>query len=180
MRLGSLTFAITEMLTTPGSDHWAGYTGLDDLCRRWQNGPLKEAAHKIELHFASGVMFSLGSNKNGLGRFLEFYPSPEMFFGSIEARWRELTNLPSPMENKKLRDYARETIVVSAYNMKTVLRHYWGKPHIGGLGSITYELRDTANREMTGFLNLLADFAFYSGVGAKTAMGMGQIRRLAG
>jgi CRISPR/Cas system endoribonuclease Cas6 (RAMP superfamily) len=28
-------------------------------------------------------------------------------------------------------------------------------------------------------LNLLADFAFYSGIGSKTTMGMGQARRTA-
>ena len=177
LRLGNLSFVITEMLTTPGSHRWAGYTRLDDLCRRWRNDPLDETVSKIRLHFASGVMFSRSGNKAGLGKFLEFYPSPEMFFGSVEARWRELTNLPSPLTNKELREFARETIVVSAFNIKTVRRTYWGKPHLGGAGQLTYELRDTANVDMTRFLNLLVDFAFYSGVGAKTTIGMGQVRR---
>jgi CRISPR-associated endoribonuclease Cas6 len=178
LRLGDLTFAITEVLTTPGSDNWAGYTRLDDLCQQWQTGRLDESAHKIRLHFASGVMFSRSSNKAGLGKFLEFYPSPEMFFGSVEARWRELTELPSPLKNKDLRDYAQETIVVSAFDMKTVRRDYWGNPQLGGVGHITYELRDKDNPEMIRFLNLLADFAFYSGVGAKTTIGMGQVCRI--
>lgn len=178
LRLGKIELAITEMQTTPGSDGWTGYTRLNDLCRRWQHDPLPEAAARIRLEFASGVMFSRSSNKKGLGRFLEFYPSPEMFFGSVEARWRELTGLPSPLTNQELREYARDTIVVSNFNLRTEQRHYWGKPQIGGRGHITYELRDTANRELTGFLNLLADFAFYSGVGAKTTLGMGQVRRV--
>jgi len=178
LRLGDTEFAITEMLTTPGSDEWAGYTSLNDLVHTWQTRPLDKASREISLHFASGVVFSRSSDKEGMGSFKEFFPSPEMFFGSMEARWRKLTGLPSPLPNKELREYARETIVVSRFDMKTTLAHYWGKPHIGGVGHITYELRDTDNSEMIRFLNLLTDFAFYSGVGAKTAMGMGQVRRI--
>ncbi len=178
LQLGNLTFTITEMLTTPGSDPWAGYTSLADLTRRWQ--PPIEPSHKINLDFASGVIFSRSSNKAGLGKFMEFFPTPDMFFGSVEARWRQLTHLPSPMTNKELREYVHETVVISKFNVKTKLHHYWGNPQIGGIGQITYELRDTANTQMTGFLNVLADFAFYSGVGAKTTMGMGQVRRIEG
>jgi CRISPR-associated endoribonuclease Cas6 len=176
LQLGELTLAITEMLTTPGSDTWAGYTSLNDLLNRWQQ-PAK-ADYKISLEFGSGVAFSSSSNKDGMGKFMEFFPSPEMFFGSVEARWRKLTGLSSPTSNKELRDYARETVVVSSFNMRTVLNHYWGNPQPGGIGRITYELRDVDNHQMVGFLNLLADFAFYSGVGAKTAMGMGMVRRI--
>ncbi len=176
LQLGEVPLAITEMLTTPGSDEWAGYTSLSDLLNRWQQPD--DSSHTIGLNFASGVVFSRNSDKAGMGKFMEFFPTPEMFFGSVEARWRELTNLPSPMTNKELREYARETVVVSQFDMKTTLGHYWGKPQIAGVGTITYELRHTANREMVGFFNLLADFAFYSGVGAKTALGLGQVRRI--
>jgi CRISPR-associated endoribonuclease Cas6 len=48
------------------------------------------------------------------------------------------------------------------------------------VGRVTYHLKDRQNWEMHRQLNLLADFAFYSGVGAKTAMGMGQVRRIEG
>lgn len=178
LRLGEVDFAITEMLTTPGSHPWASYTTLSDLCRRWQTAAAAEANHKLSLEFASGVVFSRSSDKNGLGKWMEFFPTPEMFFGSVAARWGELTGLPAPMSNKDLRQYVAETVVISAFNVKTILCRYWGNPQIGGVGRVTYELRDTANLEMVNFLNLLADFAFYSGVGAKTAFGMGQVRRL--
>jgi CRISPR-associated endoribonuclease Cas6 len=34
-----------------------------------------------------------------------------------------------------------------------------------------------ADRYWLGVINLLADFAFYSGVGVQTTTGMGQVRR---
>lgn len=178
LRLGGINAAITEMLTTPGSDPWAGYTTVNDLCRKWQAAPADEVAGKITIEFASGVVFSRSSDKNGMGKFMEFFPAPDMFFGSLAARWCELTGLPAPLDNKALREYAKETVVVSAFDIKTTLCHYWGNPQIGAIGWVAYELKDRSNPELNRFLNLLADFAFYSGAGAKTAMGMGQARRI--
>ncbi|MBM4027556.1 MAG: CRISPR system precrRNA processing endoribonuclease RAMP protein Cas6, partial [Planctomycetes bacterium] len=47
----------------------------------------------------------------------------------------------------------------------------------GGYGDVTFEALDTTSPYVRT-LNLLADFAFYSGVGTKTTMGMGQARRV--
>ena len=52
-------------------------------------------------------------------------------------------------------------------------------PQVGFVGRVTYRLmaEDDAARCQ---LNALADLAFYSGVGMKTTMGMGQSRRVVG
>jgi CRISPR/Cas system endoribonuclease Cas6 (RAMP superfamily) len=42
---------------------------------------------------------------------------------------------------------------------------------------VTYLLKDRRDEAMARLLNLLADFAFYSGVGYKTTMGMGMVKR---
>ena len=47
----------------------------------------------------------------------------------------------------------------------------------GGFGDVTFEALDNHAVHLRT-LNLLANFAFYSGVGSKTTMGMGQARRL--
>ncbi len=180
LRLGQVDFAITEMLTTPGSDAWAGYITTANLDKKWRTARLDKNSYKISLKFPSGVVFSRNSKKEGLkGSFMEFYPFPAMFFGSVAAKLSRQTTLPAPMDNKALREYVKETVVVSRFDLKTMPCHYHkGKPQFGAVGQISYELRDTANDEMVGFLNLLADFAFYSGVGAKTTMGMGQVSRV--
>ncbi|GFP33975.1 hypothetical protein HKBW3S42_02315 [Candidatus Hakubella thermalkaliphila] len=48
---------------------------------------------------------------------------------------------------------------------------------IGFQGKCKYTVLSNQN-EMTRYLNILADFAFFAGLGQKTTMGMGQVRRL--
>jgi CRISPR-associated endoribonuclease Cas6 len=48
---------------------------------------------------------------------------------------------------------------------------------VGFVGRVTYGLM-AENEAARCQLNTLADFAFYAGVGMKTAMGMGQCRRV--
>jgi CRISPR-associated endoribonuclease Cas6 len=68
--------------------------------------------------------------------------------------------------------------VVGLYKMESQMFRYWGRPQIGATGKITYLLKDKDNHAMIRALNMLADFAFYSGTGYKTTMGMGQCRRI--
>jgi CRISPR/Cas system endoribonuclease Cas6 (RAMP superfamily) len=42
---------------------------------------------------------------------------------------------------------------------------------------VTFEVLDKEATEMIRYLNCLADLAFYTGVGSKTTMGMGQVAR---
>lgn len=175
IRLGELGFAIGEVLTTPGSHLWAGYTSLSELCQCWQKGLLAESAWQIGLELASPTVFSRGS-RNDRGKQMDPFPSPAMLFGSLAAAWNE--HLPISLDKRAIRAYAEETVVVGLYRLESRVFRYWGQPQIGATGVITYLLQDRQNRELGRVLNLLADFAFYSGVGYKTTMGMGQVRRV--
>ena len=176
LRLGELDFIVTDLLTTPGSHPWAGYTTFHDLYQRWRGASLDEAAHRLRIEFASPTVFSRSSDKDGMGKFMETLPTPAMFFGSLAAIWNDL--MPAPLDKQAIRAYAEETVVVGLYDLRSQMSQYWGRPQIGLLGHITYLLKDRQNQAMIRALNLLADFAFYSGVGAKTALGMGMARRL--
>lgn len=175
LRLGTLDFALGDILTTPGSHEWANYTTLEDLCQRWPAVPDK-SAQRITLNFASPTVFSRNSDKDGMGKFMEPWPSPPMLFGSLAARWNDF--MPMPVDKQAVRDYATETVVVGHYQMEARTYRYWGNPQIGAVGQVTYLLKDKRDADMIRTLNLLADYAFYSGVGYKTAMGMGQVRRI--
>ena len=48
----------------------------------------------------------------------------------------------------------------------------------GFTGQCSFILSDVLSMEQVQHINALADFAVYSGVGAKTTMGMGQTRRI--
>lgn len=175
--LGDVHFAITEVLTTPGSHPWAGYTTLHALQSAGEGRPLDAAPHTISIQFASPTVFSRGT-RDGLGKWMEPFPHPALFFGSLAAAWNHVS--PRPLDKAAVRAYAEETVVVGLYQMRSKMVRYWGQPQIGGTGNVTYLLKDRRNRPMIRTLNLLADFAFYSGAGYKTTMGMGQCRRIVG
>jgi CRISPR-associated endoribonuclease Cas6 len=51
---------------------------------------------------------------------------------------------------------------------------------IGCVGGMGYSILGEASPQIIKDINVLADFALYSGAGRKTPMGMGMIRRLNG
>jgi CRISPR-associated endoribonuclease Cas6 len=167
LRLGEVEFVFSEVLTSPGSDRWAGYTNLDDLHQA-------EAAREISIEFASPTAFSLSAN--GLGKRIETVPTPKLLFGSLAAKWNAY--LEPHLDQEAIEKYAEKSVVVGQYQMRSQVYRYWQQPQLGAVGTMTYLLQDKSNEEMNRCLNMLADFAFYAGVGYKTTMGMGQARRV--
>jgi CRISPR-associated endoribonuclease Cas6 len=177
LRLGELEFTISEVLTTSGSHPWAGYVTLEQLQQALVTTAKQGTRlHEIKIHFASPTVFSLGDNKDGLGKRMEPFPTPKLFFSSLASIWREI--LPPSLTIKLLEEYVEKTVVIGIYDMRSCMYRFWKQPQIGAEGTVTYILRDRAHPQMTQLLNLLAELGFYSGVGAKTTMGMGQIRRI--
>jgi CRISPR-associated endoribonuclease Cas6 len=174
VRIGGVDFAVAEVLTTPGGHPWAGYTTLRTLGAAWENRKLDTEARTIAIRFDSPTVFSRGT-RQGLGKWMEPFPYPALFFGSLAAAWNQAS--PQLVDKAAVRQYAEETVVVGLYHMRSKMVRYWGQPQIGGLGAVTYLLKDRQREAMIRTLNVLADFAFYSGVGYKTTMGMGQVRR---
>jgi CRISPR-associated endoribonuclease Cas6 len=60
---------------------------------------------------------------------------------------------------------------VTAYELKTYALKMEGGTEVGAQGWIRYRFSDA---EMARMATILANFAFFAGVGRKTAMGMGQ------
>ncbi len=163
IRLGEVTFGVSEVLTTPGSHPWAGYTTDEAL--------LAEARVEdtIALAFASPFSFGLGDNR------AEIMPRPELLFGGLHKKWTAWCGLPLPAQPD--RDWLREHVLVSEWRVRSRMLRYGLQPQIGSEGEALFRLFD-ADEATQRTLNALADFAFFAGVGRKTTQGMGQIRRL--
>lgn len=168
LRLGEAVLLIREALTTPGSHPWAGYASWEELAARAQ--PVRE----ITLDFVSPTAFSFGEKP--WGRQMVVLPLPELVFGSLARTWNTYAPAPLRMNAKALERYSAEHVVIKQIaHLQTRMLNFSGHPQIGFVGRVTYGLmgeNDIARLQ----LNVLADFAFYSGVGYKRAMGMGQCR----
>lgn len=194
LRLGSGSFLISEVRYGPGSHPWAGWTTAEALAARMglSGGPPAPApaaagepdrdavangapvAFSFEL--ASPTAWSLGGKR---GRRVEVLPTPALFFGSLIAAWNTWFGERLGRIDPRLPDYVAQAVVVSRMDLATRMYRYQDHLQVGTVGRITYRLLDSPRSPEARILDALADLAFFSGVGYRTTMGMGQVRRLA-
>lgn len=177
LRLGRVEFLISEVLTTPGSSPWAGYTSFGQL---WEKA---EAMEDIRLEFTSPTAFNLGTRD--WGKHFVVLPEPTLVFRSLLKAWNAYA--PMTFAEEPLREYVAENVVVKRHDIRTQMLRYPRHFQVGFIGTVTYGLMaddpstsSGQRQEIRRQLNALADFAFYAGVGYHTTMGMGQTRRVPG
>ena len=168
LRLGGVEFLISEVLTTPGSSPWASYTSFGQL---WEDA---KATEEITLEFASPTAFNLGTKE--WGKHFIVFPEPTLIFRSLLKVWNAYA--PLAFAEEPLREYVAENVVVKRHDIRTQMLRYPRHLQVGFVGRCTYGLMGKGYEGEKRALNALADFAFYSGVGYHTTMGMGQCRRM--
>jgi len=170
VRLGGAELLVKEIRTTPGSHPWAGYTTWQALAAE------ARPARQVSLEFASPTAFGFGQRT--WGKQVVVLPEPRLVFGSLARSWNALAPAPLQVDRTALETYLEEQVVVSRIDgLCTQMLHFRKSPQIGFVGRVTFGLMGE-NGIARLQLNMLADFAFYAGVGMKTTMGMGQCRRL--
>jgi CRISPR-associated endoribonuclease Cas6 len=168
LRLGRAVLLIKEILVTPGSHPWAGYTSWARLAGE------ARAADEVTLDFCSPTAFGFGQKR--WGKKAVVLPDPELVLGSLARSWNSLSPPPLGVDRDALRAYAQEHVVVKRMEgLRTQMLRFRRAPQVGFVGRVTYGLMEN-DAEMRCTVNALAELAFYSGVGMKTAMGMGQVR----
>ena len=103
-------------------------------------------------------------------------PQPELVFGSLLRRWNALSPVPIHPE---LRQWFQEALGISEVRrLSTRMLEFGRFREKGFIGEVVFEALGPWTQEALRGLNALADFAFFAGVGHKTTMGMGQVRRV--
>lgn len=171
IRLGQADFAVSHVYGAPGSHPWCGYTTAQAL--------LDEAGEdrQIRLHVASPTSFSLKDRADSGQPRIQVLPDAELIWAGLRSNWQRFTGQAIPYEFEA---WVRRNVVVGEVQCwETKMLRYKRNPLVGGIGDVTFQALDD-DPAMLRTWNLLADFAFYAGVGRKTSMGMGQCRRLGG
>ncbi len=169
IRLGQAGFVIDSVYGAPGSHPWCGYATAESL--QAQAG----LAQQIRLEFASPTSFSQTDKADsGAQRFM-LLPDPRLIWSSLGSDWQRFAGQRLPDEWKGWVE--RNVVVSDVRRWETRALRYKDGHLLGGQGDVTFEaLHD--DPAMLRIWNLLADFAFFCGVGRKTGIGMGQCRRL--
>ena len=167
--LGGVPFAVEELTSSAKLDPWAGYTTFAKLASSAACEPV------VALQFWSLTAFSLGHGPGAAARY-GILPDPVLVFDSLLRRWNRFADAPLADPNE-WRQWLAEHVVVSAHRIRSESWQFRQHPQVGFVGDCTYQVVGGSAAQVRQ-LNALADFAFYAGVGMKTAMGMGQCRRV--
>ncbi|NJL05808.1 MAG: CRISPR system precrRNA processing endoribonuclease RAMP protein Cas6 [Chloroflexaceae bacterium] len=167
LRLGQVAMQLGNVWGTPESHQWAGFARYAELAARVQAGAW------VRVQFATPTAIAQGAFPDGRKR-LELLPTPAAVFGSVGRRWNQLAPPELGMDAMLLTEACHATVV--AEHRLRVGEVPGRPPQRGFVGWCSYELpRDAAQRHA---LTLLADAAFYLGVGVKTTRGQGLCRRV--
>jgi CRISPR-associated endoribonuclease Cas6 len=160
--LGAADLVITSVLGTPQSTQpWANFSSYAQIYEQ-----ASEEARQVVLNFSTPATFRQGKYDSAL-------PTQECVFNSLLNRWNRHSGMTFP-----------ETLVQylfpSFFNLQTELVNHPDGRWAGCVGTIGFRILGDASGETIKQINTLADFAMYSGVGRKTPMGMGMVRRVKG
>ena len=98
--------------------------------------------------------------------YIQPFPLPELVFGNLLRRWN--TFAPAEYHFPKVNWQG----ITAAYDLKTKIIKLQ-KDEIGSVGWVRYEFK---NEEQATIATILANFANFSGIGRKTALGMGRVQ----
>jgi CRISPR-associated endoribonuclease Cas6 len=160
---------VTEVLCDPTADAWSGRTSYEALAAH-QLTRSDTAAHTLRLQFASPTAFKSAGMTIPI-------PLPGLVFGSLVERW----NAFSPIGlSPDMRRFGEEVMAISQYRLRSAPVAQKDKGlRIGGVGEVTYRAL-SGDRYWLGVMQMLGEFARFSGVGMQTATGMGQVRKIGG
>ncbi len=185
LRLGKQHCQLEEViLTNDPPTGPTGFVSLASLVEQASQTPFHRHS-ALKLEFTSLTTFSRG-NKASYGNYPALLPLPELVFQNLVRRWEDIAppELLGVIEKDRLERYLQEDgVIIVDYDLKPHHVHFTTHEQHGFIGSCTYQLRGPDERTtpeapltLRQQIFLLAQLAFYSGVGYKTTMGLGQVR----
>ncbi len=158
--LGPADLHITSILGTPQSTQpWANAIAYTQLYQQ-----ASESDRQIDLSFCTPTAFRQSNYDCAL-------PTRELVFNSLIKRWNQYSGI-------ELSKTLVEHIFPSFFDIRTEIVADSRSKFIGCVGAMNFRILGDVEPLVIKQINALADFAIYSGVGRKTTMGMGMLRRL--
>lgn len=158
--LGPANLQITSILGTPHTDFpWANYATYADIYTQ-----ASEEERQINLAFCTPIAFRQMQFDTAL-------PTRDLVFNSLLRKWNQYSEI----------DFSEdliEPIYPSFFDIHTEVVSDARSKFIGCVGVMNFRILGEVEPVKIKQINALADFALYSGVGRKTPMGMGMVRRI--
>lgn len=163
LRLDQAVLKVDSVLTAPGMSPLCKCEDFESIVSQGSE------ERQVHLRFFSPTAFRSGGKRNVL------FPEPRLLFSSLLPKWQSFSPIKLDSDILAIADKGTR---IARYRLGTRILHFGSYQEIGFEGSCSIEIADEVREQAVRNLNTLADFAFYCGSGAKTAMGMGQTRRM--
>lgn len=166
LQFNGVNFQISHLATTDErSFSWVGFTSYQDLLAKAESS---QKQNFISLDFASPTVFRQGEKDIPV-------PMPEYVFGGLARRWNAIANIPELVPTDILDAFA-ECVTINQFRGETITVDIGDKlKKTGVTGEFTYRI---INPKVAFWCHLLAEVAFFSGLGAKTSRGLGCVRKI--
>jgi len=188
MRIGKQFFSLQEVvISNDDPSGWAGFTSFTTLVEKAKTLKL-DTTEPLTLEFATLTSFNRSSARNKTyGVYHARLPLPQYIFPGLARRWSELAppELASLVQEDAIEQYILEDgMIIADYDLKTHHVRFTTHEQPGFVGTCRYHLRKGANEMTTPEtpltvrqqILLLAQLAFYCGIGHKASMGLGRVR----
>ena len=199
IQLGKVLFDVLDVATSlddqmrsePFSS-WSGHTTYATLREHAKKIEVtSRVARKIGFEFRTPTGFSDGQGAWKHKMYL--VPDAERVFDNLARTWNIWAPPHFVLDRKAIQEYCREWVTISDYALSTQTFHLGEAVQKGFVGTCVYTFMEAMAKSQVPSasqdaldvgagltplqaLHLLGAFAFYAGVGTKTAMGMGQTR----
>jgi CRISPR-associated endoribonuclease Cas6 len=188
MCIGKQLFSLQEVvISNDDPSGWAGFTSFTTLAEKAKT--LKSGTTEpLTLEFATLTSFNRSNARNkAYGVHHARLPLPQYIFPGLARRWSELAppELASLVQEDSIEQYIQDDgMIIADYDLKTHHVRFTTHEQPGFVGICTYHLRKSPNEAATPEtplsvrqqILLLAQLAFYCGIGHKTSMGLGRTR----
>jgi CRISPR-associated endoribonuclease Cas6 len=157
--LGAADLQVVSVLGTPqATQPWADFSTYAQLFEQ-----ASEELRQIHLQFCTPTTFRQTKYDCAL-------PTKEFVFQSLLRRWNRYSDIPFP-------ETTLAPIYPSFFDIRTEIVTDSRSKLIGCIGEVTFQILGDVEPLTIKQINALSNFALYAGVGRKTPMGMGTVRR---
>jgi CRISPR-associated endoribonuclease Cas6 len=172
VRIGAVEFAITDAFASGSRHRDSGHVSLTELTERWNYLP-ESLPRTVTLDFLSPTVFNIGSDPVSHERRWRLVPDARTLFSGLRKKWIKLGGVePGDTFDEWVQQHIELEPLELHLNHRLVK-----KVRVPGFcGRVRF--RAYENLRWLPLVHVLADLAFWIGVGYQTTCGMGQVRRV--
>jgi len=158
------TFRVIRATADASQHPWAGQTTFEHMYNSVVASP-QPRSHKIRMSFLSPTTFRCGRKNIPL-------PIPRLVFLHLSQKWNAFSRVDL---GSNIADIVDERMSLARHSIRTTVLNFGNHKQVGFVGDCEFLIHGMDDIPARIF-HLLAEFAFYAGVGHKTTMGMGEAR----